>query len=194
MRSILLVICAVITAGGCVSRQADHFYVLDAQPQGAHQRRTAFEQQIVLRVTAPSVVDRGEMVLTTPDGVTILDHERWAAPLADLATTALGQDIEQRRSDVLVLPRSAGESKLPLIKIDVNIDQISARRGNQVSIEAHWRVTDVRGGAASVGRDSFSAPLTSDAYAQVAAGLSSCIGLLADRLILQIPPSPAPKP
>jgi uncharacterized lipoprotein YmbA len=128
------------------------------------------------------------MVLTTPDGVAVMDHERWAAPLADLATTALSQDIEHRRSDLLVLPRSADEAKLPLIKIAVSVDQISLRQGKQVSIEAHWRLTDVRTGAVAVGRDGFSAPLHADNYAEVAAGLSSCIGLLADRLIGEIPP------
>jgi uncharacterized lipoprotein YmbA len=194
MKLFLPLLCAVLLADGCATRQRDHFYVLDAQPAGAGQSRAAFAQQVALRVTVPSLVDRNEMVLTTQDGVAILDHERWAAPLADLTTTTLSQDIEQRRADVLVSARGGDQAKLPVIRIAVDIDQVGARLGNQVSIEAHWRLTDTRTGAVSVGRDVFAAQLHSDSYAAVAVGLSSCVALLADRLVAELSPGAAVQP
>ena len=194
MKLHLSALCALLLAVGCATRQPDHFYVLDAQPAMAREPRAAFAQQVTLRVTVPSMVDRGEMVLTTQDGVSVVDHERWAAPLADLVTTALGQDIERRRSDVLVLARSADPAKLALVKIAIDIDQVSVRLGHQVSIEAHWRLTDVRSGSETVGRDVFAAELHTDSYAAVAAGLSSCLGLLADRLIGGLPAVAAAQP
>jgi uncharacterized lipoprotein YmbA len=117
----------------------------------------------------------------------VMDHERWAAPLADLMTTTLSQDIERRRDDAVVLLRSADQAKLPLVKIAVDFDQITAHLGDQVSIEAHWRVTDARSGRISLGRGVFVAPLQSNGYQAVAAGLSSCMALLAERLAKEIP-------
>jgi len=193
MKSLLPVLCALLLAEGCATRQPDHFYVLEAIP-AVNQSRAAFAQQIAVRVTVPSLLDRGEMVLTMQAGVAIVDHERWAAPLADLITTTLSQDIEQRRSDVLVSARGFDQGKLPVIRIAVDVDQVSARLGNQVSIEVHWRLTDVRTGMVSAGREVFAAQLRSDSYAAVAAGLSSCIALLADRLVAEFSPTVAAQP
>lgn len=174
-------------AGGCASRQPDHFYVLDAQPAGVHDSRTQFDRQINLRVTVPSLVDRGEMVLTANGDVTVLDHERWAAPLADLVTATLGRDIERRRSDVVVLPGSAGQASIPMVGIVIGIDQVTARMGDPVAIETHWRVTDARTGKVSIGREDFSSPQRPQSYSEVAGALSACIALLADRLVREIP-------
>jgi uncharacterized lipoprotein YmbA len=176
-----------VLSNGCATRQRDHFYVLDARPAGARESRAQFDRQVTLRVTLPSLVDRGEMLLTTPNGVTVLDHERWAAPLADLVTTTLSQDIERRRNDVVVLTRSADPPGLPLIKIAIEIDQVTARLGDQVIIEVHWRVTDPRTGKMSIGRDAFASSERPQSYMDVASALSTCIALLADRLVQEIP-------
>jgi uncharacterized protein len=187
MKSLPLLACVLILASGCVARQHDHFYLLDARPAGARESRTQFARQITLRVTVPSLVDRGEMVVAAASGVTVLDHERWAAPLADLVTATLGQDIERRRGDVVVLPRSADQADIPLTRIVLEIDQVTARLGDQVSIETHWRVTDVRTGKVSIGRDTLSSSQRPQNYADVASALSDCVALLADRLIGEIP-------
>ena len=186
MKSLALII-GVLALAGCASRQRDHFYVLDAQPAGSHDSRTQFERQINLRVTVPSLVDRAEMVLTADGGVTVLDHERWAAPLADLVTATLGQDIERRRGTVVVLPGSAGQAGIPVVSIVVEIDQVTARMGDPVAIETHWRVTDARTGKVSIGREGFLSPQRPQNYSEVAGALSACIALLADRLVGAIP-------
>jgi uncharacterized lipoprotein YmbA len=187
MKSLPLLVCVLVLAGGCAARSRDHFYVLDAQPAGSNDSRTQFDRRAALRVTVPSLVDRAEMVLTTSGGVTVLDHERWAAPLADLVTAVLGQDIERRRSDVVVLARGPDQTDIPLVKIAVEIDQVTARLGDQVAIETHWRVIDTHTGKVSIGRDAFASPQRPQSYSDVAAALSTCIGLLAERLAREIP-------
>jgi uncharacterized lipoprotein YmbA len=187
MKSFALIIGVLAIGSGCVSRQRDHFYVLDAQPAGGHDARTQFDRQINLRVTLPSLVDRGEMVLTENAGVTVLDHARWAAPLADLVTATLGQDIERRRGAVVVLPGSAGKTNIPVVSIVIEIDQVTARMGDPVAIETHWRVTDARTGKVSIGREGFVSPQRPQSYSEVAGALSACIALLADRLVKEIP-------
>ena len=183
----LLGLCALILLTGCVTRQRDHFYVLDAQPAGSRESRSQFDRQVTLRVTIPSLVDRGEMVLAAPNGVTVMDHERWAAPLADLVTAALGRDIEQRRADVVVLSKTADHAGIPLVRMTVDFDQISARLGTQLTVETHWRVIDAHTGRELLGRDTFVSPQPPQSYADVAAALSACIASLADRLAGQVP-------
>ena len=180
-------LCALVLLTGCVTRQRDHFYVLDAQPAGGRESRSQFDRQITLRVTVPSLVDRAEMVLTSPGGVAVMDHERWAAPLADLVTAALARDIEQRRNDVVVLSKTADHAGIPLVRMTVDIDRIAARLGDQLIVETHWRVIDAHTGRELLGRDTFLSPQPPQSYAEVAAALSACIGSLADRLAGQIP-------
>ena len=180
-------LCALLLLTACVSRQRDHFYVLDAQPAGARESRSQFERQVTLRITVPSLVDRGEMVLASPDGVAVMDHERWAAPLADLLTAALARDIEQRRSDVVVVSKTADRAGIPVVRVTVDIDQITARMGSPLILETHWRVADTHTGHELLGRDTFVSPQPAQNYAQVASALSACVASLAERLAAQLP-------
>lgn len=187
MRFLTIGLCAVALLTGCVTRRADHFYALQTQPAGIRQSRSQFDRQVTLQVTVPSMLDRGEMVLATRTGVTVLDHERWAAPLADLMTTTLGQDIEARRVDVVVLPRSADKSGIPLMRIAIEVDRVDARLGEQLRMEVHWRVTDISAGHQSLGRETLVSERQPQSYDEIAAALSECVAQLADRLVSQIP-------
>jgi uncharacterized lipoprotein YmbA len=173
----------MILLSACVSHP-DHFYILSTQPAGPGEARTSPVALAALRVTLPSVVDRPEMVLnTSADDVIVQEHQRWAAPLADLVTQTLARDLERRRSDLLVADSSVNRSSGSVIKIHVDVVQLIVHRGRQASIEAHWRILDPRTGKEAVGGDVFSAPLGQDDYAAVAQALSQCLGLLADRLV-----------
>ncbi len=186
MKSLRLNFCCLLLLSGCVTRQRDHFYVLDSQPAATEESRTQFSRQVTLRVTVPSLVDRNEMVLATVSGVAVMDHERWAAPLADLVTTSLSRDIERRRADVVVLPRSDDKAGIPIVRVTVEIDQVLARLGKRLSIETHWRMTDGTG-KETLGRDTFVSQQQPQSYSEVAAALSACVALLADRLAREIP-------
>jgi uncharacterized protein len=173
----------MILLSACASHP-DHFYILSTQPAGAGEARTSPVALAALRVTLPSVVDRPEMVLnTSADDVIVQEHQRWAAPLADLVTQTLARDLERRRSDLLVADSSVNRSSGSVVKISVDVVQLTVHRGRQASIEAHWRILDPRTGKEAVGGDVFSAPLGQDDYAAVAQALSQCLALLADRLV-----------
>jgi uncharacterized lipoprotein YmbA len=98
-------------------------------------------------------------------------------------TQTLARDLERRRSDLLVAGRSAGQSGDAAVKVTVDLVQMTVRRGERASIEAHWRILDPRTGGERVGSEVFSAPLAQDGYAAVPQALSDCLGLLADRLV-----------
>jgi uncharacterized protein len=187
VRLLLPALCTVSLLGACASRQPDHFYILSAQPRGVTEARTTPATPVTLRVALPSLVDRSEMILNTAaDGVIVLEHERWGAPLADLATQTLARDIERRRRDVLVADSGSDRSGGTAVKISVDVVQVTVRRGDRASIEAHWRILDPRTSKTVMGGDVFSAPVGQDGYAAVAQALSDCLALLADRLVGQM--------
>jgi uncharacterized lipoprotein YmbA len=189
VRLLLPALCTMSLLGACASSTPDHFYILSAQPPGVSPPRTTPATQVTLKVTLPSLVDRSEMILnTSTDGVTVLEHERWGAPLADLATQTLARDIERRRLDLLVADSGSDRSGGSAVKITVDVVQMTVRRGDRASIEAHWRILDPHTGKTVVGGDVFSAPLGQESYTAVAQTLSDCLGLLADRLVEQMAP------
>jgi uncharacterized protein len=172
----------LVLLSACASHP-DHFYVLSAQPAGAGETRTSPVALAALKVTLPSLVDRPEMVLnTSANDVIVQEHERWAAPLSDLVTQTLARDLERRRRDLLVADPSVSRPSGSLVKINVDVVQLTVQKDRQASIEAHWRILDPRTGKESVGSEVFTAPLSQNDYASVAQALSQCLAQLADRL------------
>ena len=187
MKPLLAATGTLILLSACASHP-DHFYVLNTQPAGAGEARTSPVALAGLKVTLPSLVDRPEMVLnTSANDVIVREHERWAAPLSDLVTQTLARDLERRRSDLLVADPSASHSSGSVLKINVDVVQLTVHKGGQASIEAHWRILDPRTGKEAVGSDVFTAPLGQNDYAAVAQALSQCLGQLADRLVAALP-------
>jgi uncharacterized protein len=188
VKSLLTAVCILSLLSACAASRPDHFYILSVQPQGTQGARTTPAAQATLRVTLPSLVDRPEMILnTSTEGVIVLEHERWAAPLADLVTQTLARDLERRRVDLLVADPSVIRSSAVSIKITVDVVQMTVHRGGRASIETHWRILDARTGKDVAGGDVFGAALGQNGFADVAQALSECLALLADKLIGQMP-------
>jgi uncharacterized protein len=183
----MVILCAIAPLCSCMSGRPDNFYILSPQPQAVTQSAAVPATPIVLRITLPSLVDRPEIVLNTSiDGVKVLDHDRWGAPLGDLVAQTLGQDIERRRGDLLVGVQGAAHMANAAVKITIDVIQLTARPGDHVSIETHWRIVDTRKSTDVAGNGVFSASLGQDANSRVAQALSECLGRLADRLVTQI--------
>ncbi|MDP9082833.1 MAG: PqiC family protein [Pseudomonadota bacterium] len=188
MKSLWPVIWCLALICACGTSRLDHFYVLTPQPAAVSPAPQAPRTRVALKVILPSVVDRPEMVLnTSAEGVTVLEHERWAAPLPDLVSQALARDLERRRSDLMVVDRSFDRPDSLSIKITVELVQLSLRQSGSASIEAHWRIIDPRAGTDWVEGSVFETPLRNGGYASVAQALSECLGLLADKLAAKLP-------
>jgi uncharacterized lipoprotein YmbA len=161
----------------------DHFYTLSVAPVGQQAPAAPFTTHVVLMTSLPPVIDRREMVVhTSPDQLLILEHERWAAPMSELVTQTLARDLEQRRPGVLVGDRGFDQAKTPSIRLKVDIVQMSARRGGNAVLEAHWRIVDPQSDVDQLGGEVFSAPVSGEDYAAIAAAFSTCLASLADRL------------
>jgi uncharacterized lipoprotein YmbA len=172
----------------CATVTPDHYYVLGSLPQGTLEARTDPATQIILRVSLPALVDRSQMVLnSSADAVTVLEHERWAAPLAELVSPTLAQDFERRRADLMVTGQGLIQPAGAAIKVTIDLVRVTLRTGKQASIDAHWRILDTRSGTENLGGAVFSAALSEESYVAVARALSECLSQLADRLVGQLP-------
>jgi uncharacterized protein len=183
----LAIVCAALVLLTACATHPDSFYVLEAQPGASTVPRTAFTSQILLHVAIPSLIDRPQMVLSTTNGVALLEHQRWAAPLGEQISHVLGQNIESRRPDVLVTDHEIAHPAMTLVRMQIDVVQVTASQGARVTMETRWQVVNVATGQSSLGREVFSAPDPAADYAAVAKGISTCLGMLSDRLVQELP-------
>jgi uncharacterized lipoprotein YmbA len=173
---------ASLLAAACAS-SPDHFYTLNTLPDTARGPLSRPIIHVLLSVTVPALVDRAEMVVTTSrNGILVLDHERWAVPLSEQVSQTLARDIEKRRGDILIGDRGFDQAASAPVTMKVDIVRMSAQRGGQASIEAHWRIVDAKAGVDEIGSAAFEAPLGGEGYASVAQAYSQTLSALADRL------------
>lgn len=183
---------ALLCLAGCASIHPDRFYALEPEPLGTPSMPSAAATAMSLKITVPSMIDRNELVLRDGNGVTVLEHERWAAPLADQVATVLGQDIEQRRPDLMISPRRLSQAGGPAIALFADIVEVSASGVGGVSMEVRWRIERAGNTQALAGREKFRQPAAGKDYAQMVRGLSDCVAQLADRIAQQLPASGTP--
>jgi len=182
----VLAACAILLAS-CAAHP-DRFYGLSTLPGAALPPAAGYATRVLLSTSIPSVVDRRELIVDAPDDrILVLEHERWAAPLSDLVNQTLARDIEQRRADVLVADRAFDQAGVKPVRIKVEIVRMSARRGGQATMEAHWRIEDAAAQLDLLGGASFSSPIEGDDYASIARAFSLCLASLADRLAEKLP-------
>lgn len=168
---------------GACAGPTDHFYTLSVVPDGPHAPTVPFTAHVLLMTSIPSVIDRREMVVhTSREQILILEHERWAAPMSELVAQTLARDLEQRRPGVLVGDRGFDQATTPSIKLKVDIVQMSARKGGNAVLEAHWRIVDPQSDSDQLGGEVFTAPVSGEEYAAIAEAFSTCLASLADRL------------
>jgi uncharacterized lipoprotein YmbA len=173
---------------GCATAP-DHFYTLNTLPEAGDRMAPApTTLHARLNVTIPSIVDRSEMVLTTSrSGISIPDHERWAAPLSDQVSNTLARDIERRRADLLIGDGRFDQASSPPATIKVDIVRMTAERGGEARIDAHWRIVYASAGVDSLGGGSFASPVNGQGYAAVAQAYSEVLRELAEALAIDVP-------
>lgn len=180
---------------GCLAAcagQTDHFYALSTLPAGPGTPASDVGTEVVLSVSVPGIDDRREFVVHEGgDRILVLEHERWAAPLSDLATQTLARDIERRRPEVLVAGRGFDRDASKTIRVVVDLVRLSIESGARVTLEAHWRIVDPGAATDLVGADVVESSITAgsgaDGYSAIARALSECLASLADRLVARFP-------
>jgi uncharacterized protein len=129
---------------GCTSAQV-RYYTLTPTPDKTlpvSQTTLAIDVRVV---NTPPQLKRAElMVRTGPTEVTILENERWAAPVSDEIKNALRLELQRRLGSVIgVRPASAK------VTLEVDVQRLEAELGRYAVLEASWRATLSVSGAPS---------------------------------------------
>jgi uncharacterized lipoprotein YmbA len=124
-----------------------HYYTLvpPAPTMGSAESSVVFQFEL-LPVGIPAQVDQPQLVIRQgKQGVTILNGERWIAPLADEVRSALSTYLarEMNTQDVSGLP----VSDRPRLRLKVDLRRFDSVLNNYALIETSWSLRLMRGGA-----------------------------------------------
>ena len=142
---------------GCSSTPTDQFYTLSGGaatvvPSAAASAPLFFEMR---PVTIPAQVRRPQLMVAGEAGkIELLEHHRWAGPLADEITSGLSLGIAANLGgvDVYRNPAPAGSA---LYRIGANIQRFESKEGSYALIDAVWNVRKVDGGSVQTCRSVF---------------------------------------
>src|SRR5271165_4203207 len=153
MRTRVALLLALLAAG-CGGSDDNRFYRLVPVTSAAPVAGGSCSAPIaVAAVTVPDAVDRGEIVRASgPDEVDVSNHDRWAAPLSLLIQRTLAQDLQQRLPPGRVLGPDAQATAGGTATVRLGIKRFMADDDGDTS------------------------------YGQISAGMSTAVGVLADRI------------
>lgn len=143
----LMVLATALGISACAS-QPTHYYTLiapltSAQPPA---KAAAFQFEM-LPVIMPVQVDQPALVVRQSNGtLTILETERWGAPLGDEFHDALTGQLERHLGvrDLAGLPKN---SEQPVVSLRTDVRRFESTLGQKATIDVVWNLS-LRNGSA----------------------------------------------
>jgi uncharacterized lipoprotein YmbA len=114
-----------------------------AEPMKAKPQRPAFFID-VQPVGIPAQADRQPLVLRRGSAISLIENERWAAPLGDELRSAMSARLT-RELGTEDIGDHALSSDIPVLKIRIDVQRFDAVFADHVSIDAAWTMRSVRG-------------------------------------------------
>jgi hypothetical protein len=140
---ILLSGAAALSLAACASSPL-HYYTLVAPADSAaviapgEAASPPFE---LLPVSVPAQVDQPQLVVRQGgQGMTMLDSERWIAPLGDEVRSALSADLSRQLHSQDVTGMVGSGSDKPLLRIKLDLRRFDSQPGSYALIEGAWSV------------------------------------------------------
>ncbi|GGP24700.1 PqiC family protein [Silvimonas amylolytica] len=177
----------VITLAGCGSAPPERYYALNPVPAPANIPPSNLAIAVAV-VNIPPAVDRPQFVINQPDNsLTLLEQQRWAAPLKNQIPATLSVDL----SRLLGTPNVTAWPQLPLPTtswtISVNIQRFDSIPDKMAVQEATWQILDKTSTPVKSGRSVFEEPVQGTGYAAMAAAHERALGKLAADIAAAIP-------
>lgn len=178
---------AALLLAGCASTPTDQFYTLSGGAATVVPATSAgaplfFEMR---PVTVPAQVRRPQMMVAGEGGtIELLEHHRWAGPLADEISSSLSLAIAADLGgvDVYRSPAPAGST---LYRIGANVQRFESKPGAYALIDAVWNVRKIDGGAVQTCRSVFQEPV-GPGYEALVAGHRAALAKLAAAIALGV--------
>ncbi len=140
-----LALLASLTLASCGHAPETHFYTLApvgpdtmAPPVNAHVIPVTLGQ-----VNLPQILNRDQLIRRpSPDRVTILPFDRWAAPLDDDLSATLTVDLQQRLPPNSLIRSDGSPYDTSVGIIDLYIDRFDTDAAGHVTFDVAWTVTN----------------------------------------------------
>jgi len=129
-----------LLVAGCAAPPADRFYTVSvgADEGGAHDG-AAIRTIVVAPVTLPPLIDRPQLVLRTgAHEIVLLEHDRWAQPLADDLTRALVADLRHAVPGAAFISADAPQAGSAGQVLEVQIADLVCGPGPITALRASW--------------------------------------------------------
>jgi len=194
---------AAALLAGCASAPPDRFYTLAGAapvpvpaPASASTPPAATGQLYVelVPVDVPAQVRRNQLVVGNGgDGrVELLEHHRWAGPLADEIGHALSLGVTARLGtiDVYRTPRPDG---VRVYRISTNVQRFESVPGSHALVDAVWSVRQVGGGTVLTCRSVLREEV-GQGYEALVAGHRAALGKLAEAVAAGVRDQAAAQP
>jgi len=169
----------VSTLVGCSSSPPVVFYTLTEIPSTTAISKTAAYEILVGPVTLPETLDRPQLVTRVTDTrVSVLEQQRWAAPLKSEVPRVLAANLNQLLPDAAVTVEPQPSTGRPLWRVAVEIQRFDATPGSDVTIEALWSIQAGTGTEPKVGYSVLREPVSGPGYDALVAAHTGAITAL----------------
>jgi len=174
---IILACVLVALAAGCSSPPAN-FYTLKGTV--ASPATTSSNLSVVVGpVSIPAMLDRPQMVLTTgPNQVAIDEFNRWAAPLQNIISRAVAENLTVMLGASLVTLFPDATSMDAAYRAVIDVQRFELASGDAATLDAVWLVRRMKDGASQTGRTTAREPAPEKDYAVLVAALNRAVGRL----------------
>ncbi len=184
----------VLLLAACAHSPDPAFFALSVQPGAARQSPPLRVE--LRRPGLPAYLDRPHIVRrSTPERLDLGGDERWAAPLDEMVSTTLAEDLSQRLPGSVVFSDFGVISVPAEVRIEVQLFRFERMADGRTVLVADVAVQTNGGGTGSVQRFLLSERPKSTSTADIVTSLSHLIGLLADGiapLVLRGTTKPSP--
>ena len=140
----LMAALGVLALAACASAPV-HYYTLMPAPAGgqSEQSTPASFQFELMPVSVPAQDDVPQLVVREGDqAVSLLNGERWAAPLADEVRGALAAELARRMHAQDISGTSPTQGK-PVLRIKVDLRRFDSAPGSYALIDATWTIREL---------------------------------------------------
>lgn len=177
------VLLVIALLAGCGNSPPVRYHALVPAGQPVSGGSAALQVE-VMPIAIPERMNREELVLSgNGTELTVLDGDRWAAPLEDELRQALDDALWRRlrAADSYRAP-SGQPGSLPQYRLALRIERFEAVPGRQALVDASWTARLLPAGAALVCRLGVAQPVDGVTPGASAAALSVATGRLVEKI------------
>ena len=187
MRRALLLLLPLLVGGcGLFSHTPSRFYSLDpVRPASVTEIRGLPIGLDVVEL--PPGMDRKEVVVRKAGHeLEIRGTDQWTATLQPLILHTLGADLASRMPENMSILPGQAKPVAPMRSLDIMIEELAPGPDRAVTMDVRWTLR-TPGMADFSRREHIVAEIGSLDSVNVAGGLSSALGTLADRIVAELP-------